>query len=82
MHHLRTKDQVEVDVVLTTRSGRVAGVEVKAGATVGASDFRGMRWLQARTGASFSQGVVLYTGDEVLGFGPRLWALPFSALWS
>jgi predicted AAA+ superfamily ATPase len=82
MHHLRTKDQVEVDVVLTTRNGRVAGVEVKAGATVGSSDFRGLRWLQARTGASFSQGVVLYTGEEVLGFGPGLWALPFSALWS
>ena len=82
MHHLRTKDQVEVDVVLTTPNGRVAGIEVKAGATVGPSDFRGLRWIQARTGPAFTQGVVLYTGDEVLGFGPGLWALPFSALWS
>lgn len=82
MHHLRTKDQVEVDVVLTTPRGQVAGVEVKAGATVGASDFRGLRWLQSRTGAAFSQGVVLYAGDQVLGFGPGLYALPFAALWS
>ncbi len=82
LHHLRTKDQVEVDVVLTTPKGHVAGVEVKAGATVGASDFRGLRWLQARTGSAFAQGVVLYTGDQVLGFGPGLWALPFPALWS
>ena len=82
MHHLRTKDQVEVDVVLTTPRGHVAGVEVKAGATVGASDFRGLRWLQARTGEAFTQGIVLYTGDQVLGFGPGLWALPFAALWS
>lgn len=82
LQQLRTKDQIEVDVVLTTPTGRVAGVEVKAGASVSASDFRGLRWLQARTGAAFSQGIVLYTGDEVLGFGPGLWALPFAALWS
>jgi uncharacterized protein len=82
LHHLRTKDQVEVDVVLSTPDGHVAGVEVKAGATVGASDFRGLRWLKARTGDAFSQGVVLYTGDRTLGFGPGLWALPFPALWS
>lgn len=82
LHHLRTKDQVEVDVVLTTPKGRVAGVQVKSAATVGASDFRGLRWLRERTGEAFSQGVVLYTGDEVLGFGPGLWALPFAALWS
>ena len=43
--HYRDKDQVEVDVVMES-GGRVAGVEVKAGATVTASDFRGLHKLR------------------------------------
>jgi len=82
MHHLRTKDGLEVDLVLETPSGAVSGVEVKASATVGDRDFRGLRWLAERAGPSFRQGVVLYAGDKALSFGPALRALPFSALWA
>lgn len=82
LHHLRTRDGPEVDVVLEDPAGRVAGVEVKSSATVGARDFAGLRWLRARAGASFTQGVVLYTGEHVLPFGPDLWALPLPALWA
>jgi hypothetical protein len=57
-------------------------VEVKAGATVGPADFRGLRWLEERNPDRFTQGVVLYAGDKSLAFGPRLRALPFSALWA
>ena len=55
--------------------------EVKAAATVGARDFRGLRSLAAGTGESFASGVVLYTGTEVVPFGGRLFAVPFAALW-
>ena len=51
--HYRDKDQVEVDVVMES-GGLVAGVEVKAGATVTASDFRGLRKLRDATAASAS----------------------------
>ena len=39
--HQRDKDQYEVDVVMES-GGLVAGVEVRAGATVTRSDFRGL----------------------------------------
>ncbi|MFC8798696.1 ATP-binding protein [Promicromonospora sp. NPDC057138] len=81
MFHYRTKDQVEVDVVLQNRRREVVGVEVKASATPKAEDFRGLRHLAERLGDDFLAGYVLYTGDETLSFGPKLRALPISAVW-
>jgi uncharacterized protein len=81
LHHYRTKDGVEVDAVLETNDGRIAGIEVKASATVTGADFKGLRHLQSQAGEMFTAGVVLYVGDASLSFGPRLTALPISALW-
>lgn len=78
--HFRDKDQVEVDVVLES-GGRVAGVEVKAAATVTNEDFKGLRKLQQATGNAFAAGVLLYDGDAVVGFGDRLYAVPVTRLW-
>jgi uncharacterized protein len=60
----------------------VAGLEIKASATVTASDFAGTKMLAAACGAKFAFGVVLYDGDTVVPFGPRLAAAPLSCLWS
>lgn len=79
--HYRDKDQVEVDVVITRGAREVAGVEVKASATVVASDFRGLRRLAEITGARFRGGVVLHDGEQTLPFGDKLFAVPFRALW-
>jgi len=80
-HHFRDKDGVEVDLVLE-RSGRlVAGVEVKASATVTERDFAGLRKLADAAGKRFACGVLLYDGDRVAPFGERLLAVPFRALW-
>ncbi len=79
--HYRTKDGVEVDIVLEDRRGRVVAIEVKASATVRADDFRGIRHLGERIGDDLVAGIVLYTGQETLPFGPKLRALPVSALW-
>lgn len=68
--------------MLGARDGWVVGVEVKASATVGSRDFAGLRTLQEDAGERFQQGVVLYTGQQVLPFGDRLTALPMGALWS
>jgi hypothetical protein len=80
--HYRDKDQYEVDVVIEDRSGRLVGVEVKAGATVTADDFRGLRRLAAAAGDQFALGLVLYDHDRAVPFGDRLWAAPLSSLWS
>ena len=81
LFHYRTKDGTEVDAVLEDRQGRVVGIEVKASSTVRADDFRGLRHLADRLGADFVAGFVLYTGTQTLPFGPRLRAVPASALW-
>jgi len=71
----------EVDAVLENRQGHVVGIEIKASSTVTAGDFRGLRHLAERTGDDFIAGLVFYTGTQTLPFGPRLRAVPVSALW-
>lgn len=80
-HYYRDKDQVEVDLVLES-GGRLAGVEVKAGSTVTAEDFKGLHKLRNAEPKRFAAGVVLYDGDAVVPFGPGLHAVPLSTLWS
>jgi len=81
LFHYRTKDKVEVDAVLENRQGHVVGIEIKASSTVAAGDFRGLRHLAERIGNDFIVGIVFYTGTQTLPFGPRLRAVPVSALW-
>ena len=80
-YHYRDKDGAEVDVVLEHGARKLAGVEVKAAATVTARDFRGLRKLRDIAGARFAGGVVLYDGETSAGFGDRLHAVPLRALW-
>jgi predicted AAA+ superfamily ATPase len=80
-HHFRDRDGAEVDIVIERGVNAVAGVEVKAGATVTTSDFRGLRKLAQAAGHRFVRGVVLYDGESVLPFGERLQAVPIRLLW-
>ncbi|MBN2405173.1 MAG: ATP-binding protein [Coriobacteriia bacterium] len=79
--HARTAAGREVDVVIEARDGRIAGVEVKAGRTVGSGDFAGLKALRQATGERFTRGVVLHTGTDVVPFSSDLWAVPMNALW-
>ncbi len=80
-HHFRDRDGVEVDIVLEQGAHAVAGVEVKAGATVTSSSFSGLRKLAQAAGRKFARGVVLYDGEQTLPFGERLQAVPIRRLW-
>jgi uncharacterized protein len=79
-YHFRDKDGVEVDIVLE-KAGTVAGIEIKAAATVMKKDFRGLKKLREANGERFAAGVVVYDGEHVVGFGEKLYALPIRALW-
>lgn len=80
-YHFRDKDGAEVDIVLERGVQAVAGIEVKAAATVTEADFRGLRKLQAAAGERFVAGVVLYDGESSVGFGPGFFAAPIRTLW-
>jgi predicted AAA+ superfamily ATPase len=82
LYHYRDKDQDEVDLVLETGSGTLIGLEVKAGATVYADDFKGLRKLAGAWGDDFKLGVVLYDGENLVPFGDRFLAAPISCLWA
>ncbi len=59
----------------------MAGVEVKAAATVLPPDLRGLRKLREAAGARFAAGIVVYDGEVTASFGDGLFAVPVRALW-
>lgn len=81
VRHYRDRDQREVDVVLE-RGRDVVGIEVKATATPREAHARHLAFLRDRLGERFRLGVVLHTGDHVVGLGDRLIAAPISTLWA
>jgi predicted AAA+ superfamily ATPase len=81
LYHYRDHNKVEVDAVLENRQRQVVGIEVKAASTVRSDDFTGLRRLEEKLGDEFLVGIVLYTGNMTLPFGPKQRALPVSALW-
>ncbi len=78
-YHYRDKDKLEVDIVIE-QGRKVAGVEVKASATVTRRDFKGLRRLKDASQGQFAAGIVLYDGDSVLPFGDNLFAVPIAEL--
>lgn len=81
MWHWRSHHGDEVDVVLEDRRGRVVAIEIKAGASVGRSDLRGIRKLREALGERFVAGLVVCTAAETQPLGDRVWVLPVQALW-
>jgi len=79
--HFRDRDGVEVDIVVERGAGALAGVEVKAAATVTDVDFRGLRKLKQSAGKRFVKGIVLYDGEIIASFGEGLYAVPIRRLW-
>lgn len=79
--HFRDRDDFEVDIVLEQGALAVAGVDVKAAATVKEADLRGLRKLRAVAGKRFVAGVVIYDGSAAIAFGDGLFAVPVRRLW-
>ncbi len=79
--HFRDRDDFEVDIVIERGARELAGIEVKAAATVRAGDFRGLRKLKESAGRRFVCGVVLYDGETSASFGDGLFAVPIRTLW-
>jgi uncharacterized protein len=82
LFYWRTASGQEVDIVLEDRAGKVVGIEVKAAATLGSNDLRGLHALAEAVGKSWARGVVLYAGTEIVPFGANLHGIPLSRFWS
>lgn len=81
IHHYRD-GRDEIDLVLENRSGDIAAIEVKAGATLTARDWRALAKLRDRVGGRFRAGIVIHAGRQTVPLGDRLWAIPLSGLWN
>lgn len=79
--HWRTRDNVEVDLVIEADDGRVTAFETKAASRVGGDDFSGLRQLRERLGSAFVAGVAFYTGTSSYTLEDRLHVMPVDRLW-
>jgi predicted AAA+ superfamily ATPase len=79
--HWRDQGGREVDLLLERRDGSIVALEHKLGASVSAEDFKHLAFLRDRLGERFAGGAVIYTGENTLPFGERLWAVPVEGLW-
>lgn len=80
--HFRTRNSDEVDLVLETWDGRVAGFEIKAGTRIKDPDLSGLRLLRDRLGDRFIAGFVLNLGELAYRKEDRITVLPVCRLWS
>jgi predicted AAA+ superfamily ATPase len=78
MYHFRDNRKHEVDIVLERSNAKIIGIEVKASASVKLQDFKGLVKLAEFADRAFAQGILFYTGQEILPF--RYGKLTFYAL--
>lgn len=82
-YHLRDKGgRHEVDLVIEFGGGRVAGIEIKAGAAPNRGDARHLEWLRDELGERFVSGVVLHTGPRAYALADKVVAAPISTIWA
>lgn len=76
------RDREDVHFIIENNAGEIAAVEVKAAVTI---DRRDRRWLERLREARpdrFRAGIILHAGAQTTPLGDRLWAVPFSGLWT
>lgn len=83
-YHFSIHKGAEVDLVLEDQRKKLYGIEIKSSASLKASDFNGLKRLAELAGKRFQKGIVLYTGDQVVGGfgGKNLYAVPIAGLWN
>lgn len=81
IYHFRTHQGIEVDFIVEARGGKLVPIEVKAASQVQATDFRGIDYFASHFPTKYHKGIVLYSGDSLVSFGNKRWAVPIWMLW-
>lgn len=79
MCFFRTSDGKEVDVVLE-RGQQVVAIELKASATTGEADLKGLRELRGLLGERFRLGIVAHLGTRATALDASLCSVPLASL--
>lgn len=80
--HYRDALRNEVDFVVENERNEIVAIEVKASATIGMNDFKGIKHFHSLVGNNLTAGIVLYDGNEIKSVGDNLWTVPLSSLWA
>jgi predicted AAA+ superfamily ATPase len=80
IYFYRTQDGQEVDFILHKQNKFVA-IEVKHAEHITDKDLRGIRLFQSQVGDALQCSIILCNTTRVIEFEPRIFLLPFSALW-
>ncbi len=80
-YHYRQRDE-EIDLILESRAGEIAAIEIRATATINRRDLRPIEKLRDACGQRFKAGVLACTTGQTTPLGDRLWAVPLAALWA
>ncbi|MBX2924344.1 MAG: hypothetical protein KF746_19235 [Chitinophagaceae bacterium] len=79
-YHFSIHKGAGVDLVLEDRRKQPYGIEIKSTAPVNNNHFKGLKRLTEVTGKKFQRGIVLYSGEQVVGgFEENMQAIPISA---
>ena len=82
LYHYRDRANREIDFLIERADKAILGLEVKAGVSVNNKDFQHLQWFKDNLAKEKTFiGIVLYSGDFILPFGPNLWAIPYGKLW-
>lgn len=76
----RDSNKREIDFIVERSDGAMLGVEVKAGSSLGQSDFKHLKWFSKNLAKGEFTGIVLYSGEHTLRFGEGFYAVPFASL--
>ncbi|MCY4171709.1 MAG: ATP-binding protein [Bacteroidetes bacterium] len=80
-YHLRDQDGFEVDIIIELGAFELVGIEVKSGASIDHSDFKGLKKLMDSQEDRFKCGVLLYDGEFCRKYGDRIYSVPIRMLW-
>ncbi len=80
-YHFRDRYGVEADMIIELGGSKLAGVEIKAGASIISSDFKALRKIKAAHEDRFTFGALLYDGELCASFGDGMFAVPIRMLW-
>ena len=74
-------DGKETDFVIEKDNGETIAIEVKLDSTLHDIDFKNIELCRDTIGNKFKRGIVLYTGEDLVPYGDKLWAVPVNFLW-
>ena len=74
-------DGKETDFVIEKDNGQTIAIEVKLDSSLNEKDLKNIESCRDIIGKKFLKGIVLYTGENLVPFGDRLWGVPVNYLW-